>query len=47
MSNEEIALKLTCAMVEGRGRAGDIPNNAYSIADDYKTILKEIKQREE
>ena len=47
MSKEEIALKLTCAMVEGMGRGGDTPNDAYTVAENYKTILKEIADREE
>lgn len=47
MSNEEIALKLTIAMIKGMGQAGDTPNNPYEVASDYKTILNEIRKREE
>ena len=47
MSNEEIALKLTITMIKGMGQAGDTPNNPYEVVSDYKTILNEIRKREE
>lgn len=47
MSNEEIALKLTIATTKGMGQAGDTPNNPYGVAMNYKTILNEIRKREE
>lgn len=47
MSNEEIALKLTIAMIKGMGQAGDTSNNPYEVVSDYKTILNEIRKREE
>ena len=47
MSNDEdIALKLTIAMIEGMGRAGDTPNNPCEIVFNYKTILEKLREEE-
>lgn len=43
--DEEIALKLTIAMIEGIGKAGDTPNNPYEIVCNYKIILEKLRER--
>lgn len=40
MSNEEIALKLTIAMIKGMGQAGDTPNNPLK-AEEFVEFIKD------
>lgn len=40
MSNEEIALKPTIAMIKGMGQAGDTPNNPLK-AEEFVEFIKD------